>query len=138
MPPDEADSRPLGDDPDWKQVIQGSHPGDRFVRVARHRNDRPPRLGRYEVRRAEDALPEGGLALALARLKRLVIGEPLATAMASHERLSKVKALAVLSSDALSSVAYATEEIMRVLLLAGSLALGASLGIGAVIVLLLF
>jgi amino acid transporter len=72
------------------------------------------------------------------RLKRLVIGEPLATAAAGHERLTKVKALAVLSSDALSSVAYATEEIMRVLLLAGTAALTASLPIGGVLVLLLF
>ena len=57
------------------------------------------------------------------RFKRLIIGEPLATAAAGHERLTKLKALAVLSSDALSSVAYATEEIMRVLLLAGTAAL---------------
>ena len=42
----------------------------------------------------------------------------------------------MLSSDALSSVAYATEEIMRVLLLAGTVALSASLGIGAVLVIL--
>src|ERR671926_1263026 len=72
------------------------------------------------------------------RLKRLLIGEPLATAAAGHERLTKLKALAVLSSDALSSVAYATEEIMRVLLLAGTAALSASLPIGAVLVVLLF
>ncbi len=56
----------------------------------------------------------------------------------AHERLTKVKALAVLSSDALSSVAYATEEILRVLLLAAGLAvLDVSLPIGAAIVALL-
>src|SRR5439155_1057308 len=55
-----------------------------------------------------------------------------------HERLTKAKALAVLSSDALSSVAYATEEIMRVLLLAGTAALTTSLPIGGVLVVLLF
>ena len=49
------------------------------------------------------------------KVKRLLIGHPLTTASAAHERLTKVKALAVLSSDALSSVAYATEEILRVL-----------------------
>lgn len=79
-----------------------------------------------------------GLSGAYSRLKRLIIGEPLATAAAGHERLTKVKALAVLSSDALSSVAYATEEIMRVLLLAGTAALSASLSIGLVLVVLLF
>ena len=55
-----------------------------------------------------------------------MIGAPLTTAAAAHERLTKVKALAVLSSDALSSVAYATEEILRVLLLAGLAALSTS------------
>ena len=59
-------------------------------------------------------------------------------AAAGHERLTKAKALAVLSSDALSSVAYATEEIMRVLLLAGTAALTTSLPIGGVLVVLLF
>ncbi len=48
-------------------------------------------------------------------LKRLLVGLPLKTAQAAHERLSKRLALAVFSSDALSSVAYATEEILLVL-----------------------
>jgi len=47
-------------------------------------------------------------------LKRLLLGRPIPTHLAHHERLSKVTGLAVLSSDALSSVAYATEEILRV------------------------
>ena len=69
------------------------------------------------------------------KVKRLLIGAPLTTASAAHERLTKVKALAVLSSDALSSVAYATEEILRVLLVAGGLAvLDVSLPIGAAII----
>jgi len=57
-------------------------------------------------------------------LRRLLIGRPLATAQMKHERLTKIKALAVFSSDALSSVAYATEEIMLMLIIAGSAALG--------------
>jgi amino acid transporter len=44
--------------------------------------------------------------------KRLFIGNPLASDMAHHQRIPKWKALAVLSSDALSSVAYATEEVL--------------------------
>ncbi len=56
-------------------------------------------------------------------LRRLLIGDPLSTAQAIHERLTKVKALAVFASDALSSTAYATEEIMLVLILAGSQAI---------------
>lgn len=46
------------------------------------------------------------------RIKRILIGDPLSNEMASHEQIPKWKALAVLSSDALSSVAYATEEIL--------------------------
>ena len=53
-------------------------------------------------------------------LRTLIIGNPIETAMAQHERITKVKALAVFSSDALSSVAYATEEILFVLILAGT------------------
>lgn len=49
------------------------------------------------------------------QLKRLLIGDPLLSSEAQHERLSKVKALAVFASDALSSTAYATEEILIVL-----------------------
>ena len=48
-------------------------------------------------------------------LKRLLVGNPLKTEQAAHERLSKKTALAVFSSDALSSTAYATEEILLVL-----------------------
>lgn len=52
-------------------------------------------------------------------LKRFVIGSPLETARQAHERLNKKTALAVFSSDAMSSSAYATEEILRHLALAG-------------------
>jgi amino acid transporter len=55
-------------------------------------------------------------------LKRLVVGAPMPLAQARHERLSKTVALAVFSSDAMSSVAYATEEILLILVLAGTAA----------------
>ncbi len=70
-------------------------------------------------------------------LRRTLIGLPLPNARMAHERLSKVQALAVLSSDALSSVAYATEEILLVLILAGSGALGLSWSIALAIGVLL-
>ena len=63
----------------------------------------------------------------LEALSRWVIGRPLATAQAAHERLSKFVALAVLSSDALSSVAYASEEILLVLAVAAAVTQGGSL-----------
>jgi len=75
-------------------------------------------------------------------LKRLVVGRPLATAQARHERLSKTTGLAVFASDNLSSVVYATEEILRVLVLAGTgaLALAGPIGfaIAAVIAIVIF
>ena len=55
-------------------------------------------------------------------LKRLIVGAPIPLAQARHERLSKTVALAVFSSDAMSSVAYATEEILLILVLAGTAA----------------
>lgn len=55
----------------------------------------------------------------LGEVKRFVIGSPLETARQAHERLGKKTALAVFSSDAMSSSAYATEEILRHLALAG-------------------
>ncbi|OGL15712.1 MAG: amino acid permease [Candidatus Rokubacteria bacterium RIFCSPLOWO2_12_FULL_71_22] len=76
------------------------------------------------------------------RLKRLFVGTPLPTAQARHERLSKRTGLAIFASDNLSSVAYATEEIMRVLILAGagalSLSTPISLAIGAVICVVIY
>ena len=73
-------------------------------------------------------------------LKEFLIGEPLPSSRLSEEKLTKTKALAVFSTDALSSVAYATEEILRVLILAGvgALALGwpISLAIAALLTLL--
>src|SRR5919197_4863774 len=69
----------------------------------------------------------------LHQLKRLFVGSPLPTAQSRHERLDKTTALAVFASDALSSVAYATEEILLVLVLAGTVALSYSLPIGLAI-----
>jgi amino acid transporter len=73
----------------------------------------------------------------LTGLKRLLVGSPISTAHAEHERLSRVTGLAVLSSDALSSVAYATEEILRVVMIGGAAALSLATPVGIVISLLL-
>jgi amino acid transporter len=71
------------------------------------------------------------------QLKRFLLGDPLPTSAHAEERLSNAAGLAVLSSDALSSVAYATEEILVVLVLAGSGALSISMPIAGAIILLL-
>ncbi|MCW5849325.1 MAG: APC family permease [Anaerolineae bacterium] len=73
----------------------------------------------------------------IGQLVDFLLGRPLPTSAAIHERLTKVKALAVFSSDALSSTAYATEEIILALLVAGSGVLGLSWPIAIGIAILL-
>lgn len=60
----------------------------------------------------------------IAEMKRLLVGRPLSNEQLAHERLPKRTALAVFSSDALSSVAYATEAILIALMVANQAALG--------------
>ncbi|WP_138493174.1 APC family permease [Paenibacillus pinistramenti] len=71
------------------------------------------------------------------KVKRLVIGRPMKSAELEGEKLSKLKALAILSSDALSSVAYGTEQILLVLIAAGFMALWYSLPIAVAVLALL-
>ncbi len=66
--------------------------------------------------------------------KRLLFGRPLPSDRLEHERLNKKTALAVLSSDAISSVAYATEQTLLVLAVLGAAALNYVIPISAVIV----
>ncbi|MBI4457622.1 APC family permease [Candidatus Uhrbacteria bacterium] len=70
-------------------------------------------------------------------VKRLLVGRPLKTIQTSDERLTKRAALAIFSSDALSSTAYATEEILLVLVLAGSAGMSLALPVAAAIAVLL-
>ena len=71
--------------------------------------------------------------MSVQRLKRVLVGRPIPTSLDQHERLSRVTGLAVFASDALSSVAYATEAILLVLVAAGTAALGVSLPIAIAI-----
>lgn len=82
------------------------------------------------------ALPsrEGRFAL---RMRRLLLGAPLASSAVASERMRKLIALPILASDALSSVAYGPEAMLAVLALAGSAALDLSLWISAAIVALM-
>ncbi len=62
--------------------------------------------------------------------KRILIGEPFPSSRESHERLDKIRGLAVFASDPISSNAYATEAIMHVLIVLGSGALAMTLPLG--------
>lgn len=70
-------------------------------------------------------------------LERILVGQPIPSHLAHHERLSRVTGLAVLSSDALSSVAYATDFIVATLIVAGTGALQYAIPISVVITTLL-
>src|SRR5690242_21466060 len=95
-------------DLEWRETVQGRRPGDRFVRVATHKGFTRVRPG-YLVPRRGTGEPTTPFGRGLQRAKHILLGSPIPTARESHERLTKAKALAVFSSDALSSVAYATE-----------------------------
>src|SRR2546425_3173985 len=70
-------------------------------------------------------------------IKRILVGKPLETQHLESERLSKVTGLAVLSSDALSSVAYAAEAMLLVLMAAGAAGTRHTLPVTGFILLLL-
>ena len=113
---------------------QGSKPGNVRIRVTlpRHKPFHRIKEGTLEATEVAGA-PEEPVARTFYWLKRALIGVPLSTLAAEGERLSKFKALAVLSSDAISSVAFATEAILINLVVAGSLHLGLTLPISLVI-----
>lgn len=67
-------------------------------------------------------------------IKQLLIGKPFPSSMEVHERLDKVRGLAIFASDPISSNAYATEAIMTVLVLLGSAGLSLTLPIGLAVV----
>ena len=75
------------------------------------------------------------------RVKKALLGRPLPTSRLVHERLRKLVALAVFSSDAISSTAYGTEQIMLILVAAGAVATGlalpVALGIGGLLAILI-
>ncbi len=119
--------------------LPGRKPADRRVRVERphapyFRYTGPGQM----VAKAAAHEPKTALGRLWARVRKVAIGRPLASEEEIGERLSKKKALAIFSSDAISSSAYATEEILRVLVLAGAgIALTFSLEIAIAISILL-
>jgi amino acid transporter len=121
-----------------RRPLQGRKAGDRRVRVERphapyFRYTGPGQL----VAREAASLPRTARGRALARVRAAVFGRPLSNEAEIEERLSKRKALAIFSSDAISSSAYATEEILRVVLIAGAGALLVSVQVAIAFALLL-
>jgi amino acid transporter len=113
---------------------QSPAPG-RFSRIAQVDLFRAAAPNHLVAEEPESAGPSGERLLA--RVQRVVLGPPLKSAAVVQERLRKLVALPVLSSDLLSSVAYGPEAMLAVLVLAGTTALGLSLPIAAVLLVLM-
>jgi len=132
-------SRIISDDDDPSLLVRtevrpGRLPGNERVRLVRpsHSSFRRISNGLLEATNIVEE-PHSNFD----RVRRFLIGAPIASSRAEYERLTKFKALAVLSSDAISSVAYATEAILITLVAAGSGNLWVTLPISIAIVALL-
>jgi amino acid transporter len=118
--------------------LKGQKLGDRRVRIERPHAAyfRYTGEGTLVAKQAASA-PRTPFGRGLARVRAVLFGRPLSTHEEIGERLAKRKALAIFSSDAISSSAYASEEILRVLVLAGAAALFASIEVSIAIALML-
>jgi amino acid transporter len=121
-----------------RRPLQGRKPADRRVRVERPHSPYFRYTGPGQmVAKAAAHEPKTGLGRTWAQIRKVAIGRPLASEEEAGERLTKKKALAIFSSDAISSSAYATQEIIRVLAVAGATALAFSVGVSVAIAVLL-
>ena len=133
IPRQERDRSPSAVDVELREVRWGATSRGPYLRVVPSRQ-RFKRIGAGHIAATrESSTPIGRFERLLQAIKGMVLGSPFASSQIVHERLNKLKALAIFSSDALSSSAYATEEILIVLVLAGSGAVHYSLPIAAII-----
>jgi amino acid transporter len=113
----------------WKRVVRGSRPGNLFIRVAPHPDFKRVGPGLITPR---PSLSEPRTLFG--HVRRFLLGKPIASAAELLERVTVIRGLAIFASDNISSSAYATEEIMRVLILAGAAALSITMPITIAIV----
>jgi len=112
----------------------GRKPGDRYVRIVRPASREFRRAHGHYIATDEAARPSGGYGRVLARIRRVLFGRALESEADATERLSVPTGLAILGSDNISSSAYATEEAMRVLALAGIGALALTMPVAIAVV----
>jgi amino acid transporter len=115
----------------------GRRPGDRVVRIVRPAAGEFRRRGGHYVATSDALAPRDRLGRLYQGMRRFLFGERLASEQEAQERLSVRTGLAIMASDNISSSAYATEEAMRVLAIAGAaaLALTMPIAIGVCVVL---
>lgn len=103
-----------------RQRRRGRRPGDAYVHIVHPFEEEFERgANGHLVATRETLLERGGWQRLFGRARAFLIGHAISSEREEHERLTKTKALAVFSSDNISSSAYATEEMMRVLVVAG-------------------
>ena len=103
-----------------RRPISGRKPGDKRIRIERHHSPYFRYTGPGQLTaKAAASVPTTTMGRITFRAKGLLLGRPLANEEEIGERLAKKKALAIFSSDAISSSAYATEEIILAFVLAG-------------------
>ncbi len=121
-----------------RQTLRSRLPGTKTIRILRpYIHHFRPVVPGYMMSTEKVLLPKTYIGQIVELLRRIVIGSRIATEHEGQERLGKAKGLAVFASDNVSSSAYATEEIMRVLVLAGAAALTLTLPITLAIIALL-
>jgi amino acid transporter len=122
-----------------REKRRGKRPGDAYVKIVRPFEESFQRGGdEGELIATERTILERrGWKAGLRGLRTWLIGRPIHSEREEHERLTKVKALAIFSSDNISSSAYGPEEIMRVLALAGTGALTLTLPLAGLITVML-
>ncbi len=121
-----------------RRSLKGRKIADRRVRVDRPHSPYFRYAGPGQlVAKPAASQPTTASGRFFARVRAILMGRPLASEEEITERLSKKKALAIFSSDAISSSAYATEEILRILLVAGAAMFIWSVPVAAAIVVLL-
>ncbi len=127
-------AEPLRPDLQLSEVRHGLKPGSRYVRITPSSQQPLRRMAPAHLQATAVLLrPQNLVDQLWTSIRRVFVGSPLTTSQAINERLDKVRALAVFSADAISSTAYGTQEILLVLILAGTGALAISLPIAAVI-----
>jgi amino acid transporter len=118
--------------------VRGSLPGNRYIRVIQPFSDEFRRRAPGHLIASERVLePEGPMGRVADLLRRALVGRRIASDREIEERVGPIKGLALFASDNISSSAYATEEIMRVVVGAGvgALALTMPLTVAIVVVL---
>lgn len=123
-------------DVELREVRRGATSGVYLRVVPSQRRFTRVREGHIEATRVGSE-PVGRVERILQSLKGTLLGSPIAIRQAAHERLSKLKALAILGSDPLSSSAYATEEALIILAVAGTAGLSYLIPIGIIVAVLL-